>query len=342
MKALIKGVWHAGIADTPALRLARAEEKKRYFRDKVTADGSSGFAAAKGRYHLYVSYACPWAHRAILYRALKGLEDVVPMSVAHPSWGGPDGWTFGDTPMSTIDHAGGFDFLYQAYQAAKPNFTGKVTVPALWDKERKTIVNNESGEIIRMLNSEFDAWGDASVDFYPENLRGEIDSLNAVILDSVCNGVYKAGFASEQADYDRAVKELFDTMDDLEERLAAGPYLHGERVTESDWHLLRPWRASMPSITAASNAISGVSSTTRASTPIRAGSTNCRGLPRRSSSSTSSAITTTTSASTTRASFPPVRPWISAARHRPRRRLYRRVARWLGKSFLSEARISPI
>ena len=237
MKALIKGVWHAGIADTPALRLARAEEKKRYFRDKVTADGSSGFAAAKGRYHLYVSYACPWAHRAILYRALKGLEDVVPMSVAHPSWGGPDGWTFGDTPMSTIDHAGGFYFLYQAYQAAKPNFTGKVTVPALWDKERKTIVNNESGEIIRMLNSEFDAWGDASVDFYPEDLRGEIDSLNAVILDSVCNGVYKAGFASEQADYDRAVKELFDTMDDFEERLAAGPYLHGERVTESDWHL---------------------------------------------------------------------------------------------------------
>jgi len=237
MKVLINGVWHADAMDTPAFRLLRAEERKRVFRSAVTADGSSGFMAEPDRYHLYVSYACPWAHRTILYRRLKGLEDVIGMSVLHPIWGGPKGWEFRDGSHSTRDHANGFDFLYQVYQAGKADFTGKVTVPVLWDKKTGTIVNTESGEIIRMLDCEFDQWGDASVRFYPEHLRSEIDRLNAIILNRVCGGVYKAGFAASQADYEEAVGELFATLDDLEVTLSERCFLAGDQITEADWHL---------------------------------------------------------------------------------------------------------
>jgi len=237
MKLLIEGVWCADAEDTPALRLVRAEEAKRFFRSAVSADGSSGFQAEPGRYHLYVSYACPWAHRTIIYRQLKRLDDIVSMSVAHPVWTGEQGWCFFESDLSTKDDAAGFDYLYQAYQTAKPDFTGKVTVPVLWDKKTRTIVNNQSGEIIRMLNSSFDAWGDASADFYPEDLRDGIEVLNTTVLERVSMGVYAAGFASTQANYDRAVNRLFDTLDQLEERLAGRAYLLGERVTETDWHL---------------------------------------------------------------------------------------------------------
>ena len=237
MKALINGVWHSDATDTPAFRVARADERKRVFRSSVTADGGGEFVAEPNRYHLYVSYACPWAHRTILYRRLKGLDGVIGMSVLHPIWGGPEGWQFRDSDHSTRDHVNGFDTLYQVYQAAKPDFTGKVTVPVLWDKKTETIVNAESGEIIRMLDHAFDQWGDASVRFYPEPLRAEIDQLNAVILDRVCMGVYKAGFASDQHDYDKAISELFATLDDLEDALAGRCFLLGDQITESDWHL---------------------------------------------------------------------------------------------------------
>ncbi|NMG11922.1 glutathione S-transferase C-terminal domain-containing protein [Brasilonema sp. UFV-L1] len=256
IKTLINGVWYNDISDTPELQKIRQQEKQHWFRNWVTADGSSGFLAQAGRYHLYVSYACPWAHRTILYRQLKGLQNVISMSVVHPRWAGANGWEFGepvavggspgisklanpkgDTPMSTVDHVANRRYLYEVYQAAKPDFTGKVTVPVLWDKKTSTIVNNESGEIIRMLNSAFDAWGDASVNFYPDNLRSEIETMNAFVLDKVCNGVYKAGFASTQEAYDKAVQELFQALDTLDVRLSQQPYLLGDRITESDLHL---------------------------------------------------------------------------------------------------------
>ena len=237
MKALIDGAWYGDIADTPALRARRAEEKKRWFRDVVTTDGASGFKAEPGRYHLYVSYACPWAHRAILFRVLLGLEEVISLSVVHPRWGGPDGWSFGDGPMSTVDHANGLDHLYEVYQRAKPDFTGKVTVPVLWDRQTGTIVNTESGEIIRMMNQAFAGLGSSDADFYPADLRPQIDRLNARILDHVCMGVYKAGFANTQAEYEQAVTALFDELDRLEALLTERPFLLGDRITEADWHL---------------------------------------------------------------------------------------------------------
>jgi putative glutathione S-transferase len=237
MKALINGVWHSDAADTPAFRIARAEDRKRTFRHHITAQGSGDFIAEPDRYHLYVSYACPWAHRTILYRQLKGLNDVIGMSVLHPHWGGDNGWTFEDGPYSTRDHVSGFDFLYQVYQAANPDFSGKITVPVLWDKKTKTIVNAESGDIIRMLDQAFDQWGDASVRFYPEHLRNDIDAINAVVLGRVSMGVYKAGFASTQGAYERAIDELFQTLDELNQTLSKQRFLIGDQITEADWHL---------------------------------------------------------------------------------------------------------
>ena len=238
IKMLIRGVWHDDIEDTPALRASRRAEKRTWFRGLVSADDAAAdFPAEPGRYHLYVSYACPWAHRTILYRRLKRLENVISISVLHPKWGGPHGWEFGDTPFSTIDHVNDKRYLYEVYQLAKHDFTGVVTVPALFDRRHRTIVNNESGEIIRMLNSEFDQWGDASVDFYPKGLRREIDALNAFILDQVCSGVYAAGFAHTQRAYDHAIEALFVALDELEARLARQDFLLGSRITECDWHL---------------------------------------------------------------------------------------------------------
>lgn len=202
------------------------------FRERVTADGSSGFRAEPGRYHLYVSYACPWAHRTIIVRKLKKLKEAIGLTVVDPIRDAR-GWAFTEDP----DPLHGYDFLREAYLASDPTFEGRVTVPLLWDMRKRVIVNNESSEIIRMLNSEFDAWGDPTIDLYPEGLHEEIDALNARIYESVNNGVYRAGFATTQEAYERAVRRLFATLEELDERLSNRRYLLGDTPTEADWRL---------------------------------------------------------------------------------------------------------
>jgi len=241
MGLLIDGVWHDRWYDT-AKTGGRFERQASSFRNWVTPDGAAGpsgeggFAAAPGRYHLYVSLACPWAHRTLIFRRLKRLEDVVSVSVVH--WHlGENGWEFRAGPGCTPDHVGGASCLHEIYTKAKPDYTGRVTVPVLWDKERETIVNNESAEIIRMFNGAFDRWGDASVDFCPAGLRAEIDEINARVYADVNNGVYRAGFATTQEAYEEAFDALFATLDDLEYRLARRRYLTGGRLTEADWRL---------------------------------------------------------------------------------------------------------
>ena len=206
------------------------------FRDAVTADGSSGFAAVPGRYHLYVSLACPWAHRTIIVRRLKGLEDVISMSVVDPVRD-ERGWVFGQGPGHGPDPVNGFAFLSEAYRASDPSFSGRVTVPVLWDRETDRIVNNESAEILRMLDAEFDEWGDDSVDLYPAALRAEIDEVNDGIYRDVNDGVYRAGFATTQQAYEDAFDALFARLDGLDRRLRERRYLVGERPTEADWRL---------------------------------------------------------------------------------------------------------
>jgi len=212
------------------------------FRHWVTADGSpgpsgkGGFQAEAGRYHLYVSLACPWAHRTLIFRMLQGLEDIISVSVVHPLMP-PESWVFGDYPGATPDHVHGLHKLHQFYELAEPGFSGLVTVPVLYDKQRGVIVNNESSEIIRMLNSAFDTWGRGDIDFYPGHLRGEIDAVNVLVYDKVNNGVYRAGFATTQRAYEAAYGELFSALDELESRLSTRRYLVGDRITEADWRL---------------------------------------------------------------------------------------------------------
>jgi glutathionyl-hydroquinone reductase len=237
MGMLVEGDW---IADDQRLRNARDGNfirPKTSFRNCVTADGSSGFAAEPNRYHLYVSLSCPWAHRSLLLRALKGLEDAIPISIVAP-WTGENGWTFESYPGATGDRCNDFRYLYELYLKSRRSYTGRVTVPVLWDTKTNTIVNNESAEIVRMLNSEFNAFarhpGD---DYYPAESRQEIDELNELIYRTVNHGVYRAGFAGVQDQYEGAVADLFKTLDVLDERLAEQRYLCGERVTEADWRL---------------------------------------------------------------------------------------------------------
>ena len=212
------------------------------FRNWVTKDGSAGpsgdegFAAEPGRYHLYVSYACPWAHRALIFRALKGLEDVISVSVVHPLMPA-ESWVFGEYPGATEDHINHVHYLYENYLKADPDFDGLVTVPVLWDKKLETIVNNESSEIIRMFNSAFDDYASSDLDLYPEPLREEIDAINQIVYHNVNNGVYRAGFATTQSAYDEAFDQLFDTMDELELLLSRQRYLVGHQITEADWRL---------------------------------------------------------------------------------------------------------
>ncbi len=212
------------------------------FRNWVTADGNpgpsgtGGFKAEPGRYHLYISHACPWAHRTMIYRTLKGLEDVITVSVVHPVMPA-ESWVFGEYPAATQDHLYGSEYMYQIYQKADPDFNGLVTVPVLWDKNLETIVNNESSEIIRMLNSAFNDFGSAQLDFYPAELQDQIDEINQLIYDNINNGVYRAGFASSQRAYDAAYNRLFKIMDMLEERLSKQRYLVGNQITEADWRL---------------------------------------------------------------------------------------------------------
>jgi putative glutathione S-transferase len=210
------------------------------FRDVVTADGSSGFPAAAGRYHLYVSLACPWASRALLVRELKGLGDAIGMSIVDP-YRDDEGWAFraGDvTPPGEADPLHGWSFLSEAYRASDPGFDGRVTVPVLWDTETGRIVNNESSEVVRMLNAEFDAFAtNPGLDLYPEDLREEIDALNDRIYPTLNNGVYRAGFATSQEAYEDAVSDVFETLEWLEGLLAERRYLTGDRITEADWRL---------------------------------------------------------------------------------------------------------
>ncbi|MBU4681551.1 glutathione S-transferase family protein [Cedecea davisae] len=242
MGQLIDGVWHDVWYDTKSTggRFKRTESA---FRNWLTADGtagpdgSKGFAAEKDRYHLYVSLACPWAHRTLMVRKLKGLEPFISVSVVHPLML-QNGWTFGaDFPDATGDTLYQHDFLYQLYLQADPNYTGRVTVPVLWDKKNQTIVSNESAEIIRMFNTAFDALGARAGDYYPEALRSEIDELNGWIYDSVNNGVYKAGFATSQEAYDESVDKLFISLERLEQILGQHRYLTGNQLTEADIRL---------------------------------------------------------------------------------------------------------
>lgn len=241
MGLLQDGQWVDKWYDTKSTD-GRFVRKPSVFRNWVTADGEAGpsggggFKAEPGRYHLYVSLACPWAHRTMIFRALKGLEEMISVSVVH--WFmGKDGWTFEGGDGSTPDPIHNAQFMHQVYTAAQPDFSGRVTVPVLWDKHQETIVSNESAEIIRMFNSAFDAVGAKPGDYYPHPHRAEIDALNARIYDTVNNGVYKAGFASTQTAYEEAVIPLFETLDWLEERLSAQRYLTGAAVTEADWRL---------------------------------------------------------------------------------------------------------
>ena len=240
MGLLVDGVWRDQWYDTGATggRFVRSEAK---FRNWVTADGSpgpsgeGGFQAERGRYHLLVSLACPWAHRTLIMRALKGLEDAVGVSVTH--WlMREEGWTFAPGP-GVVAEPGGARVLHEVYTRAEPEFTGRVTVPVLWDRVRGTIVNNESSEIIRMLGSAFDGVGARPGDYYPAALRPEIDPVNARVYDTLNNGVYKAGFATTQAAYEEAVGPLFATLDWLDERLAGQRFLAGTALTEADVRL---------------------------------------------------------------------------------------------------------
>ena len=213
------------------------------FRNWVTKDGSAGptgeggFSAEAGRYHLYVSYACPWAHRALILRALKGLNDVISVSVVHPLMPA-ESWVFDEFPGATEDHINNAHYLVENYLKADPNFDGLVTVPVLWDKKQQTIVNNESSEIIRMLNSAFDEFATVKdLDYYPEALHEKIDKINETIYKKVNNGVYRAGFAKTQDAYNKAYDRLFHTLDELEDKLSKQRYLVGKTITEADWRL---------------------------------------------------------------------------------------------------------
>jgi putative glutathione S-transferase len=241
MGLLVDGVWQDRWYDTGETggRFVRSESR---FRNWVTPGGEpgptgeGGFEAEPGRYHLYISRACPWAHRTMIFRALKGLEDAISFSVTH--WlMAEQGWSFEPGPGVIPDTVNGARHMHEIYTRADPRYSGRVTVPVLWDKRRRTIVSSESADIIRMLNGAFDQAGAHAADYYPEDLRGEIGALNTRIYDTVNNGVYKAGFATTQAAYEEAVRPLFGTLDWLEGRLSRRRFLCGERQTEADWRL---------------------------------------------------------------------------------------------------------
>ncbi len=240
MGRLVDGVWHDEWYDTEATG-GRFERKESSFREWIRADGSTPHPAEPDRYHLYVSLACPWAHRTLIVRALKRLETVVAVSVVHP-YMGKHGWSFSNpdaTPGVSGDRLHGRRYLHEVYTAADPDYTGRVTVPVLWDQHRSTIVNNESAEIVRMLNSEFrnTSGADSTPDLYPESLREEIDAINAEIYRDVNNGVYRCGFATRQAAYEEAFVALFEALDMLDERLSSQRFLVGDRLTEADVRL---------------------------------------------------------------------------------------------------------
>lgn len=245
MGLLVDGQWHDKWYDTSKSggRFVREDAQ---FRNWVTADGQAGpsgeggFPAESGRYHLYVSMACPWAHRSLIVRHLKGLADHISVSTVHPDMLS-NGWQYhgpdlpSDTPIG--ENLYGLEYHYQLYLKARPDYTGRVTVPVLWDKQRETIVSNESAEIIRMFNSAFNELTGNTLDLYPDDLQDEIDRINERVYHTVNNGVYKSGFATTQDAYEEAFKELFDSLDWLDGLLSERRYLAGDRITEADWRL---------------------------------------------------------------------------------------------------------
>jgi glutathionyl-hydroquinone reductase len=232
---LLNGTWHAGWYDT-ARTHGEFVRSQASFRNSVSADGSTGYLAEPGRYHLYVSLACPWAHRTLIFRSLKRLEHAISLSIVDPVMA-ECGWAFSDGPGCIPDTVNGFRYLHQLYTAADANYSGRVTVPVLWDKHTGTIVNNESAEIIRMLNSAFDACTDDRTDYYPPALRARIDEINASVYEEVNNGVYRCGFAGSQKAYEAAFDRLFGALDRLDARLRESRYLTGSALTEADWRL---------------------------------------------------------------------------------------------------------
>jgi len=236
MGKLIDGHWRKE-AFTPETADGRFVRPDSPFRDWVSRDGSTGFPAEAGRYHLYVSLACPWAHRTLILRTLKGLEDAISVSVVDPIMG-DEGWHFSRAPGCVPDTVNGCAYLREVYVKGDPRYTGRVTVPLLWDKQAGTAVSNESADIVRMLNREFDDQArHPERDFYPKDLRGEIDAVNAWVYDTINNGVYKTGFAQTQEAHEEAYDALFTALDRVEERLAAHRFLVGNRLTEADWRL---------------------------------------------------------------------------------------------------------
>ena len=243
MGLLVDGQWVDQWYDTDKTG-GKFEREAARFRNWVTPDGSagpsgmSGFKAESGRYHLYVSMACPWAHRTLVFRKLKGLEPHISVSVVHPDML-ENGWEFRPDQPGHRDDLYGLQYLHQLYTRAAPDYSGRVTVPVLWDKRQETVVSNESAEIIRMFNSAFNGLEgvDAGLDLYPEALRNDIEGINERVYDTVNNGVYKAGFATAQDKYEKAYRELFDSLDWLEAILADRRYLTGSRLTEADWRL---------------------------------------------------------------------------------------------------------
>lgn len=241
MGLLVEGKWQSD-AGRWADAKGRMQRPDSILRNWITPDGSpgptgrSGFKAEAGRYHLYIARACPWAHRTAIFRELKGLQHMIGLSVTH--WLMlENGWTFDPAPGVVPDTVNNARYLYELYARSEPGYSGRVTVPVLWDKQTARIVNNESADIIRMLNSAFDGLGATPGDYYPEELRAEIDAVNSRVYDTLNNGVYKAGFAGSQDAYDEAVVPLFETLDWLEEKLSRAEYLVGNRLTEADWRL---------------------------------------------------------------------------------------------------------
>jgi glutathionyl-hydroquinone reductase len=239
MGVLIDGIWRDAELPQETGQGGDFRRVDSSFRETITADGSSGFKAEAGRYHLYVAHGCPWAHRTLIFRALKKLDDVISVAYAVPGVK-EQGWTYEDNPAfpdCLPDRVNGFHYLYQAYAATNATYTGKVTVPTLWDRKTNRIINNESSEIIRMLNSAFNGITGDETDYYPKPLRAEIDAINDLIYATVNNGVYRCGFARTQAAYGTAYDVLFATLDELEARLSRQRYLVGRQITEADWRL---------------------------------------------------------------------------------------------------------
>ncbi|MEG0551798.1 MAG: glutathione S-transferase family protein, partial [Vagococcus sp.] len=241
MGLLVEGKWQDQWYDTKSTG-GHFVRKESQFRNWITPDGSagpcgvSGFKAEAGRYHLYVSYACPWASRALIMRKLKGLEEMISLSVVN-YYMGENGWTFEEGKDVITDPIINANYLYEIYAHVDPTYTGRVTVPILYDKKTNQIVNNESSEIMRMLNTAFDEIGALAGDYYPEELRVEIDEMNEKVYHGINNGVYKTGFATKQEVYEREATQLFTVLDELEEHLSSQKYLVGERLTEADWRL---------------------------------------------------------------------------------------------------------